>query len=681
MHSMNKFVLLLLLMIVTTSATTALAEAHRIADDQTGWYWYTNRTAAQISAIVEETGTRIIDLEVTSTNPLRFTAAFVSNEGVYESGWWWYYGLNATQLADRISANNGRLIDIERYVDGNQERFAVVMVRNTGSQAKGWWYYYGISASQVSSFASSNSARLVDIESYTGSAGTVYAVIMIQNTGSDAAGWGWFHNTPVSTVSAWMNANNMRMLEFEVTDPSTQRIDAVLISKSFHTPRSWWWYYNVPYSQVGELASQAGSRITDIDSYLTSSGARRYNIVLLNNSNDLTVEIASILQWGNNGDTGLYLKEVGGSTLASLQPNRQFEPASTIKAIHNFHATREVMLGNSSLNDFLAYTDIYNGSCPDGPNVGFDQLGDLMTTMMTNSDNASTRAIADEFLPANIQATAQNVAGMTSTSLNHMLGCGGPAIANPNRLTLRDAGRLYEGVQDLSLLNEEYRDVFYSVMQNQNTASPWWQTNNLYELVDEEADALGIDDVSGFKSAMRFAWKPGGYTLNFGGSTHEYISVAGVVTLPDCTGRVGSKSYVFGVFVDNASTNPFARVDEAAKELFRALINEALPSCPSPVPDFAQVAEVSLLPNVPNPFNPRTNVMFELRSERSVMLTIHDIAGRQVAILASESFPAGRHSITWEGRDQNGQSVASGTYFARIVTGVDVQSRKLMLLR
>ncbi len=121
-----------------------------------------------------------------------------------------------------------------------------------------------------------------------------------------------------------MNTNNMRILEFEVRDPDTQRIDAVLISKSFHTPGSWWWYFNIPFSEVTALAHQAGSRITDIDTYLTSTGARRYNIVLLNNSNDLTIEIASILEWGSNGHTGLYLKEVGASTLPSRHPNLHF---------------------------------------------------------------------------------------------------------------------------------------------------------------------------------------------------------------------------------------------------------------------------------------------------------------------------------------------------------------------
>ena len=33
-----------------------------------------------------------------STDPLRFTAAFVRNEGTYQSGWWWYFGVTVNEI-------------------------------------------------------------------------------------------------------------------------------------------------------------------------------------------------------------------------------------------------------------------------------------------------------------------------------------------------------------------------------------------------------------------------------------------------------------------------------------------------------------------------------------------------------------------------------------------------------
>ncbi len=680
-HRTRPWPLLILLAVVL--AVPALAETHRISDTQTAWWYYYNQTEAEITDIINDNDARLIDIEVHSTDPMRFTAAFVRNAGEYASGWWWYYGLTFAEVTEKIDEHNGRLIDIERYEVDGASRYAIVMVPNTGSQEKAWWWYSGISAADIELYCTRNNARLVDIESYLNGEGTrVYAVIMISNTGDDYASWGWFFNTPAADVTAWMNENNMRILEFEVRDPAAQTLDAILIDLDYHRPATWWWYYNVAAADLATLSSQAGSRIVDIDPYEVGPGDYRYNIVLLNNSNDLTVEISDILDWGRDGSTGLFLKEVDGATLASLQPDVQFEPASTIKAIHNFHAMRQVMLGNAFMNSLIPFTDVYTGSCPVGADNNVGPLQSVATAMMVNSDNAATKGIADFFGAAAIENTAQNIAGMTSTELNHTLGCGSQALANPNRLTLRDAGTLYEGIQNLTLLNGLNRDRFYSVMQNQDTPSPWWFTGDLFDTVDEEAALLGYPAVDSFKAAMQFAWKPGGYTLEAPvGVMHEYVSVAGVVTLPYCRDGFGSKSYVFGVFCDDASLPPFDKVRAAAKELFRDVVAAHLGSCPSAAPDLQPAGVVQLEPNVPNPFNPRTEISFALQQDARVQLSIIDLSGREVARLAGQVYPAGRHSVVWNGRDSHGRAVASGTYFARIDAAGQVQTRKMVLLR
>ena len=675
--------LLTIALLFLLSAPAVLAETHRISDTQTGWWYYYNQSEAEITDIINETGSRLIDIEIHSTDPMRFTAAFVKNSGEYASGWWWYYGLTFTEVTEKIEEANGRLIDIERYEVDGASRYAIVMVPNTGSQEKSWWWYAGISAADVELYYTRNNARLVDIESYLNNEGArVYAVIMISNTGDDYTPWGWFYNTPAADITAWMDENDMRILEFEMPAPDEPLLDAILVSLDYHRPATWWWYYNVTAAQLGPLSSQAGSRIVDIDPYEISPGNYRYNLVLLNNSNDLTVEIADILDWGRDGSTGLYLKEVDGSTLASLQPDFQFEPASTIKAIHNFHAIRQVQLGNAFMNSLVPFTTIYNGSCPTGGNNSSGSLQSVLTAMMVNSDNAATRGIADYFGAGAIENSAQNVAGMASTELNHTLGCGLDAWNNPNRLTLRDAGTLYQGIENLSLLDGTHRDLFYGVMQNQDTVGPWWFTSDLFDTVDEEAALLGYPAVDSFKAAMRFAWKPGGYTLEIPvGVMHEYVSVAGVVTLPFCRDGWETRSYVFGVFCDDASLPPFNKVREAARELFRDLVAYHLGSCPSAVPDLQPAGLVQLEPNVPNPFNPRTDIAFTLEQDTMVRLSVIDLSGREVARLAGQIYPAGRHTVTWNGRDEMGRGVASGTYFARIDAAGQVQTRKMVLLR
>ncbi len=84
--------------------------------------------------------------------------------------------------------------------------------------------------------------------------------------------------------------------------------------------------------------------------------------------------------------------------------------------------------------------------------------------------------------------------------------------------------------------------------------------------------------------------------------------------------------------------------------------------------------------NYPNPFNPMTSISFSLPRAENVQLAIYGVDGRRIAVLVNESMDAGHHQITWTGRDETGQQVASGVYFYRITAGEfsDVQKMTLM---
>ena len=73
----------------------------------------------------------------------------------------------------------------------------------------------------------------------------------------------------------------------------------------------------------------------------------------------------------------------------------------------------------------------------------------------------------------------------------------------------------------------------------------------------------------------------------------------------------------------------------------------------------------------PNPFNPATKLKFSLPVGAEVELTLYDVSGRRVRSLVTGHQNAGPHTATWNGRDEAGRNVASGTYFARLtVSGV-----------
>jgi type IV secretory pathway protease TraF len=90
---------------------------------------------------------------------------------------------------------------------------------------------------------------------------------------------------------------------------------------------------------------------------------------------------------------------------------------------------------------------------------------------------------------------------------------------------------------------------------------------------------------------------------------------------------------------------------------------------------------VALLPNVPNPFNPATEIRFTLGAAMPVRLSVHALTGRRVAVLADRVFAAGDQAVIWRGLDARGQPVPSGRYAAVLEAAGMRVSRGLTLLR
>ena len=83
---------------------------------------------------------------------------------------------------------------------------------------------------------------------------------------------------------------------------------------------------------------------------------------------------------------------------------------------------------------------------------------------------------------------------------------------------------------------------------------------------------------------------------------------------------------------------------------------------------------------VPNPFNPRTEITFSLERAGSVEVAVFDLRGREVRTLRTE-LPAGSASLTWNGRDDAGRTLPSGTYLLRVTTPGAVQTGRCALVR
>ena len=91
--------------------------------------------------------------------------------------------------------------------------------------------------------------------------------------------------------------------------------------------------------------------------------------------------------------------------------------------------------------------------------------------------------------------------------------------------------------------------------------------------------------------------------------------------------------------------------------------------------------QLRLSSGYPNPFNPRTTISFGLPQTTHVNLAVYDQRGRRVRTLMDSVVAAGERAVEWDGRDDWGQPVASGTYVARLVTEQGIRTSKLTLAK
>lgn len=98
--------------------------------------------------------------------------------------------------------------------------------------------------------------------------------------------------------------------------------------------------------------------------------------------------------------------------------------------------------------------------------------------------------------------------------------------------------------------------------------------------------------------------------------------------------------------------------------------------------DESQVPQgYDLARNVPNPFNPSTEIAYDLPRDVRVRLSVFDVAGRRVRTLVDEVQTAGSRSVVWDGTGDDGSMVPSGLYLYRLEAGEFEMTRGMTMLK
>ena len=469
-------------------------------------------------------------------------------------------------MNSQLSNHTARPISVQGYGTSSGLRFAVVMVDNSDTKFKAYSWWYG-SASFINSHVTASN-RLISFSSIQGTSS--YVGVFTNNTGTNATGWWWYYGKSTSQISTLLANNHARLVDLDRSANGTYNV--VMYANS---STRWYWYYGQSISTAVARANQQGERIIDVTPYFVR-GVKYFAVVSTNNLNSLSGKL-----WGivaptiDSGSYGFYLKQVGGSTLAGVQSSLKYEPASALKVLYHAKSIHQQALGSTTDSTVITYhynpADSTNGGiCPDDyASTSTTNLKNADTLMMQNSDNRMTRGILEKYTKASMLSYATSL-GLTSTSINHNIGC--PTSATHNYTTLVDLGRIYEAFQNSTVTSSAtWKTQFRSRMLNQSNYSGF--KNLICPIVSQEATSLGKSATvaTNFCNAMTFIAKGGDYA--YGGSlprteAHDDFWLSSVPY--KFRGVLAPKFFLLGEFVDNVhidSTGEFDTMNAARSKL------------------------------------------------------------------------------------------------------------------
>lgn len=92
-------------------------------------------------------------------------------------------------------------------------------------------------------------------------------------------------------------------------------------------------------------------------------------------------------------------------------------------------------------------------------------------------------------------------------------------------------------------------------------------------------------------------------------------------------------------------------------------------------------SEFKLHKAYPNPFNPITNIGYDIPENLNVIIKIYNIIGQEVTTLVNKEQQAGKYNVTWDGKNSADFMMQSGTYICKIIAGNYTDSQKIILLK
>lgn len=240
-----------------------------------------------------------------------------------------------------------------------------------------------------------------------------------------------------------------------------------------------------------------------------------------------------------------------------------------------------------------------------------------------------------------------------------------------DKVEIGGKGSEYFGMTEMLPNNPDA--VYLTAFGQELPVAPYVHTRDLADDVTNLGEAWEAVWVKTGPSAVLDTLGFGNFTVSVTGAQADSLEVDPTVALtyvPTAGDVVKVESFIeysYGDFVIRPFEDQFLVLTAATG------VDDNVPTI-LPAGGFHSIA--------PNPFNPATKIRFVLNRDNLVQLNVYDIRGQKVRTIVEDRLPANEYTLAWDGTDDNGRTLSSGTYFARLRIGAEVmQVRKLSLVK
>jgi hypothetical protein len=175
---------------------------------------------------------------------------------------------------------------------------------------------------------------------------------------------------------------------------------------------------------------------------------------------------------------------------------------------------------------------------------------------------------------------------------------------------------------------------------------------------------------------MGYTWRKDGSSFNPGKLDYLFYSDASIDT---------GKHYILNTLtMDQNSLSEYSLQSDDTQEasdhlplVFDMVINSGLG-----VRDGSALpSSIKVYPNYPNPFNPTTQIKYDLPKDSYVNIFIYDVMGKKIKSLFNNNQTSGYHSLRWDATNDIGESVSAGMYIYTIQADEYRATKKMVLLK